>query len=137
MVRVVISIEVTNHWVLHQLEVKNTFLDGHLSETIFMEQPHRFVGLQHPNYVCRLNKALYGLKQAPRAWFQRLSSYYLKQGFQCTQFDTSLFVFIKDLVVYIFSSMLTTPFLPRVTRLLFLVSLKGYIGSFQSKTLAC
>ena len=58
-----------------------------------MEQPPGYVDSKHPNHVCRLNKALYGLRQAPRAWFQRLSSLLVAQGFKCSQADTSLFIF--------------------------------------------
>nr|GFA78302.1 retrovirus-related Pol polyprotein from transposon TNT 1-94 [Tanacetum cinerariifolium] len=69
---IVLSLAVTNHWHLHQLDVKNAFLNGDLRETVYMEQPLGYVDSRNPNYVCRLNKAFYGLKQAPRAWFQRL-----------------------------------------------------------------
>ncbi|KAM0027867.1 putative RNA-directed DNA polymerase [Helianthus debilis subsp. tardiflorus] len=74
-VRIVLSLAVLNSWKLHQLDVKNAFLNGNLSETVFMEQPPGFTDERFPNHVCRLSKALYGLKQAPRAWFQRLSSF--------------------------------------------------------------
>ncbi|KAM0019270.1 putative RNA-directed DNA polymerase [Helianthus debilis subsp. tardiflorus] len=75
-VRVVLSIAVTRKWCLHQLDVKNAFLNGNLTETVFMEQPQGFIDKRFPNHVCRLKKALYGLKQAPRAWFQRLSAFF-------------------------------------------------------------
>ena len=93
-VRIVLSLAVLNQWPLHQLGVKNAFLNGHLTETVYMEQPPGFLDPKFPNHVCRLQKDLYGLKQAPRAWFQRLSSFLTTLGFVCSRADTSL-LFIK------------------------------------------
>lgn len=68
-VRIVLTLAVMHQWPLHQLDVKNAFLNGMLSKTAFMEQPPVFVDEKYPLHVCRLKKALYGLKQAPRDWF--------------------------------------------------------------------
>ncbi|GJY95963.1 ribonuclease H-like domain-containing protein [Tanacetum coccineum] len=70
-IRTVLSLAVIRDWPIHQLDVKNAFLHGQLSETIYMHQPPGFVDSAHPDYVCHLQRSLYGLKQAPRAWFQR------------------------------------------------------------------
>ncbi|GKB24836.1 ribonuclease H-like domain-containing protein [Tanacetum coccineum] len=75
------------------LDVKNAFLHGHLSETVYMHQPPGFVDLAHPDYVCHLQRSLYGLKQALRAWFQRFASYATRVGFQHSKIDSSLFIF--------------------------------------------
>ena len=66
-VHVVLSLVVTNKWYLRQLDVKNAFLNGHLTEHVYMEQPLRYIELRFPNHACQLKKALYGLKPAPRA----------------------------------------------------------------------
>ncbi|GKB52101.1 ribonuclease H-like domain-containing protein [Tanacetum coccineum] len=56
-------------------DVKNAFLHGHLSETVYMHKPPGFVDSSHPDCVCHLQRPLYALKQAPRVWFQRFASF--------------------------------------------------------------
>ncbi|GJZ24254.1 ribonuclease H-like domain-containing protein [Tanacetum coccineum] len=70
-IRTVLSLAVSRHWPVHQLDVKNAFLHGDLTETVYMHQPLGFQNSTHPDYVCLLQRSLYGLKQAHRAWFQR------------------------------------------------------------------
>ncbi|GJW48339.1 ribonuclease H-like domain-containing protein [Tanacetum coccineum] len=67
-IRTVLSLAASRHWSIHQLDVKNDFLYGDLSETVYMHQPSGFQYSAHPDYVCLLQLSLYGLKQAPRAW---------------------------------------------------------------------
>ncbi|KAJ9556147.1 hypothetical protein OSB04_010761 [Centaurea solstitialis] len=111
-VRVILSLAVINKWNLHQLDVNNAFLHGHLDECVYMEQPPGFAHPNFPHHVCKLNKALYGLKQAPRAWFHRLSTFLLANGFKGSRADTSLFVFKRDtcimyMLVYVDDLILT------------------------------
>ena len=73
-IRIVLSMDVINNWKLRQVDINNAFLNGELTETVYMPQPEGFVDTDHPRYVCKLKKALYGLKQAPRAWFDKLRS---------------------------------------------------------------
>jgi hypothetical protein len=50
-----------------KMDVKSAFLNGDLSEEVYMEQPEGFNLSDNPDLVCKLKKALYGLKQAPQA----------------------------------------------------------------------
>ncbi|CAH9094843.1 unnamed protein product [Cuscuta epithymum] len=92
-VRLVLSLAVSFGWPVRQLDVKNAFLHGNLTEEVYMRQPAGFVHPQFPTHLCRLRKAIYGLKQAPRAWFYRFSSFLLSHGFVCSRSDNSLFIF--------------------------------------------
>ncbi|KAI3760479.1 hypothetical protein L1987_50874 [Smallanthus sonchifolius] len=101
-IRTVLSLAVSKAWPIHQLDVKNAFLHGHLKETVYMFQPPGFTSSSHPKFVCKLNKSLYGLKQAPRAWYQRFAGYISKCGFKSSVCDTSLFVYHKgDQMAYL------------------------------------
>ena len=80
-------------WPLFQLDVKNAFLNGELSEEVYMRLPPCYSHpLGFPLRVFRLQRALYGLKQAPRAWFAKFSSTISQHGFSSCSFDTTLFL---------------------------------------------
>jgi len=92
-IRVVLSIVVSKNWPIHQLDVKNAFLHGHLSKTVYMHQPPGFRDRNNPDHVCLLKKSLYGLKQAPRAWYQWFASFLSTIGFVNSKSDHSLFIY--------------------------------------------
>jgi hypothetical protein len=111
-VRTVLSLAVSRSWPVHQLDVKNVFLHGTLSETVNCSQPTGFVDPAQPDCVCLLNKSLYGLKQAPRAWYNRFATYITSLEFVEAKSNTSLFVFRRGtdmvyLLLYIDDIVLT------------------------------
>ena len=57
-IRTIFSMAMSRGWLLHQLDVSNAFLNGDLSEDVYMVQPQGFIDQQHPNYVCKLQKSL-------------------------------------------------------------------------------
>ena len=92
-VRTLIAISASRKWLLFQMDVKNAFLNGDLSEEVYMKLPPSY---SHPpgfpHRVCRLRRALYGLKQDPRAWFAKFSSTISQHGFSGNSFDITLFL---------------------------------------------
>ena len=50
------------------MDVKTTFLNGNLSEDVYMTQPEGFVDPQNARKICKLQKSIYGLKQASQSW---------------------------------------------------------------------
>lgn len=91
-IRVVISLAALKEWTIYQLDVKSAFLHGELSEEVFVEQPPGYEQKGNEQKVYRLKKALYGLKQAPRAWYSRIESYFMKEGFKKCHYEHTLFI---------------------------------------------
>jgi hypothetical protein len=65
MVRIILFMAISYYWPVHQLDVKNVFMHGTLSEIVYYSQLTGFVDPAQPDSVCFLNKSLYRLKQAP------------------------------------------------------------------------
>lgn len=80
-----------SHWLLHQLDIKNSFLHGELEGEVYMDQPSDFTVPRNSRLVCRLHRSLYGLKQSPRAWFGRFSSSLIQFGMTICEADHSVF----------------------------------------------
>jgi hypothetical protein len=59
---------------------------------VYIEQPLGYVIKGAEKKVCRLRRALYDLKQAPRAWYSRIESYFLKEGFEKCPYEHTLFL---------------------------------------------
>lgn len=111
-IRTILTVATVKGWNLRQLDVKNAFLHGFLTETVFMEQPPGFRDDQFPDHVCLLKRSLYGLRQSPRTWFDRLSSFILDYGFHCSVADPSMFVYrtndsVMIMLIYVDDIVLT------------------------------
>ncbi|KAK4359715.1 hypothetical protein RND71_021944 [Anisodus tanguticus] len=92
-IRVVLSVAVSLHWSIRQLDVKNVFLYEYLQEEVYMSQPLGFIDSKYPKHVCLLKKSLYGLKQSPRAWYTRFADFISSTGFTHSRSDNSLFIY--------------------------------------------
>lgn len=110
-VRVILAIAANRGWEVHHMDVKSAFLNGFLTEEVYVTQPEGFVVTGKEHMVYKLSKALYGLRQAPRAWNSRLDDHLKSLNFvKCSQ-EQALYtrqedgiavivgVYVDDLVV--------------------------------------
>ncbi|KAJ9567272.1 LOW QUALITY PROTEIN: hypothetical protein OSB04_003238 [Centaurea solstitialis] len=66
--RILMAILAYYNYEIWQMDVKTAFLNGKLTEDVYMLQPDEFMDPKNPNKVCKLLKSIYGLKQASRSW---------------------------------------------------------------------
>ncbi|GJT99401.1 retrotransposon protein, putative, ty1-copia subclass [Tanacetum coccineum] len=65
-IRILLAITAFYDYEIWQMDVKIAFLNGHLSEDVYMVQSEGFVDPKYPNKLCKLQRSIYGLKQASR-----------------------------------------------------------------------
>ncbi|KAJ9545518.1 hypothetical protein OSB04_025225 [Centaurea solstitialis] len=67
-IKILMAISAYFNYEIWKMDVKTAFLNGKLTEDVYMEQPEGFEDPKNPNKVCKLLKSIYGLKQASRSW---------------------------------------------------------------------
>ena len=98
---------------LLQMDVKKTFLNGDIDETIYYVHPENFVSGDVKQMVCKLKKSIYGLKQAFRQWYYKFHQVVISFDFEmnladdliCHRFSGSKYIF---LVLYVDDILLAT-----------------------------
>ena len=61
-IRILLAYAYSHNIKLYQMNIKSAFLNGKISELVFIEQRPSFEYSKKPNLVYKLSKALYGLK---------------------------------------------------------------------------
>ena len=77
--RYLIGLTVYENLDMHLMDVVTAYLYGSLDNDIYMRIPE---GCSRELYSIKLQRSLYGLKQSGRMWYNRLSGYLLKEGYQ-------------------------------------------------------
>ena len=90
-VRLFFTIATTKAWPIHQLDINNAFLHGHLLEEVYMLPSDGYTKAAL-GQVCRLRRSLYGLKQASRQWNLEFCSKLTQFGFTQSAHDHRLFI---------------------------------------------
>jgi hypothetical protein len=67
-VKILLAIAAYYDYEIWQMDVKTAFLNGHLSEDVYMTQPKGFVDPENAGKICKLQSSIYGLKEASRSW---------------------------------------------------------------------
>jgi hypothetical protein len=85
-IRLVLALDASHKWEVHQKDVKYAFLHGDLQEEIYMEQPPGYIQ-NDSSLVCCLTKSLYSFKLAPQAWYAKMDSFLIETRFSRCHFD--------------------------------------------------
>jgi hypothetical protein len=67
-VQILLVIAAYFDYEIWQMDVKIVFLNGNLTNNVYMTQPEGFVDTKYTEKICKLHKSIYGLKQASRSW---------------------------------------------------------------------
>lgn len=89
-IRCLIAIAARRNMEIYQMDAVIAFLQGKLTETIYMKQPEGFS--DGTNKVCRLNRSIYGLKQAGRVWNKSLDNMLQNFGLTRSLNDSRIYV---------------------------------------------
>jgi len=96
----------TKGWPIHHLNVNTAFLNGRLTDEVYMEQPRGYELTGNDHLVCRLDRALYGLKQAPRRLYRKIDRFLQLHKLKKSSSDNNLYFLhhqrkIMILVLYV------------------------------------
>lgn len=86
--RMLLSVAGVRNYNVKQYDVESAFLNGEISEEIYMKQPP---GFKKNDKVLRLKKSLYGLKQAAKVWNEKLHETLINAGCIQNQADKCLY----------------------------------------------
>lgn len=120
-IRLFIAVATSHSWPIHQLDMNNAFLHGHLQDDIYMTIPQGLTGYRH-GQVYKLQKSLYRLKQASGEWNVEFSKFLVSLGYVASIFYPCLFTkssgsYFVALLVYLDNVIITVPSFNLLTEL--------------------
>jgi hypothetical protein len=78
---ILVAIAAYFDYEIWQVEFKMTFINGNLTEDVYMTQPEGFVDPKYAGKMCKLQRSIYGLKQASQSWNLRFDEVVKEFGF--------------------------------------------------------
>ena len=94
-IRTILALAARFSWPIRQMDVITAFLNGTLTEDVYMEIPEGFHATGDTNKVCHLKRALYGLRQAPRVWYNKIDSWLQNQNLKRSTSDPNMYYSIE------------------------------------------
>ncbi|GJS00590.1 retrotransposon protein, putative, ty1-copia subclass [Tanacetum coccineum] len=130
-IRILIVIAAYYDYKIWQMDVKTAFLNGHLTEEVYMVQLAGFINQKYSNQVCKSQRLIYRHKQASRQWNKRFDEEIKKFGF--TQNRDEPYVYVKasgsnvtSLILYVDDILIMVSHVPM------LQGVKSYLGKWFS-----
>ncbi|KAJ9557168.1 hypothetical protein OSB04_011782 [Centaurea solstitialis] len=98
-IRILMAISAYFNYEIWQMDVKTAFLNGKLTEDVYMEQPEGFEDPNNPNKVCKLLKSIYGLKQTSRSWNLHFDEQIKEFGFAKSELEPCVYTKFSGSIV--------------------------------------
>lgn len=89
-IRTILAVAAQRKMKMKQFDVRTAFLNGDLSEIVYMQQPTGFD--DGSGRICKLKKSLYGLKQSSRCWNKKFTTFIKLFGFVNSKYDPCVFI---------------------------------------------
>jgi hypothetical protein len=111
-IHVLLSLAASHGLLVHQMDVKTTFLNRELEEEIYITHPNDFIVKGQEDKVSKLVKSLYGLKQAPKQWHEKfdvtliLASFSVNEADRCVYYHHGggqgviLYLYVDDILIF-------------------------------------
>jgi hypothetical protein len=90
-IHVLLSLVVSHGLLVHQINIKTTFLNRELEDEIYMTQHDGFVVKGQEDKVFKLQKSLYDLKQSPKQWHEKFDFTLISVGFSVNEVDRCVY----------------------------------------------
>lgn len=95
-IRALLAASVNEEMYVDQMDVISAYVQGELSDEVYMEQPEMFIQENKEDMICKLNKPLYGLKQSGREWYRKLDNFLLNHEGRRTEADPCVYTFNEN-----------------------------------------
>ena len=88
-IRVLMQLAAEYGLILHQMDVKNAYLNAPIDYELYVEQPQGYeeVGISGEKLFWKLKKSSYGLKQSGRNWNLMIHEFFSDNGFSQSTAD--------------------------------------------------
>ncbi|GKA01858.1 retrotransposon protein, putative, ty1-copia subclass [Tanacetum coccineum] len=98
-IRIMLAIAAFHDYEIWHMDVKTAFLNGKLTEDLFMVEPEGFENEKYPKRMCKLQTATYGLKQASRSWNLCFLEKFTRFGFSRSEDESCIYVKVSGSVI--------------------------------------
>ncbi|GAA5967407.1 hypothetical protein JCM8115_000782 [Rhodotorula mucilaginosa] len=88
-IRYLVAVAASKRLDLVHFDFNTAFLNGRMTEDVFIRVPHGYPGKVADGQVLKLVGSMYGTKQAPREWYRALKALMGKQGYVAAFADPS------------------------------------------------
>lgn len=88
----IIALAAARNLKLKHLDFNTAFLNGKMTEDVYIKVPPSYPGKVGPANVLKLVGSIYGTKQAPREWHRALDSLMIEQGYSKSNADVCVYL---------------------------------------------